>query len=74
MTPSPKPAVCPLKQALADLFIAPIRELMELQEAELEAVREGTSLDRFDVALGLAQSKKDLIKQEYLLHVKTHFC
>ena len=74
MTPSPKPAVCALKQALADLLIAAIRELMELQKAELEALQEGKSLERFDVALGCAQSKKDLIKQEYLLHVKTHFC
>ena len=72
--PSPKPAFCPLRQALADLFIAAGGEITELQDAELEALREGTSLERFDVALDLAQSKKDQIKQEYLLHVKTHFC
>jgi hypothetical protein len=43
---------------------------MELQEAELEALREGSSLERFDVALDATKSKKDPIKQEYLLHVK----
>ena len=70
MASSPKLAVCTLKQALMDLFVAAIRELMELQEAELEALREGSSLERFDVALDATKSKKDPIKQEYLLHVK----
>ena len=74
MASSPKLAVCTLKQALMDLFVAAIRELMELQEAELEALQEGASLERFDVALVAAQSKKDQIKEEYLLHVKTHGC
>jgi hypothetical protein len=43
---------------------------MELQDAELKALQEGTSLERFDVALDAAQSRKDKIKQEYLLHVQ----
>ena len=57
-----------------DLFIAAVQDIMELQEAELEALREGTSLERFDVALDAARSKKDKIKQGYLLHVQTHRC
>jgi hypothetical protein len=67
VAPSPKPAVCPVKQGLTDLFLAAVRELMELQEAELVALQEGTSLARFDVAMDAARSKKEKIKEEYLL-------
>ena len=74
MTPTPKPTLCPMKQALTDLFQAAVWEIIELQEAELEALREGTSLERFDVALDAAQSNKERIKQEYLLHVQAHGC
>jgi len=74
VTPSPKPALCPVKQGLMDLFLAAVRDLIELQEAELEALQENTSLARFDVALEVARSKKDKIKEGYLLHVQTHGC
>ena len=74
MTPTPKPTLCPMKQALTDLFQAAVWEIIELQEAELEALQEGASLERFDVALVAAQSKKDQIKQEYLFHVQMHGC
>jgi len=44
---------------------------MELQDGELEAVREGMGLEDFDVALG---SKRDRAEREYLLHVQVHGC
>ena len=74
MAPSPNPAFCPFRQPLADLLIAAVRDITELQDAELEALLEGTTLERFDVALDAARSKKDKIKEEYLLHVQEHGC
>ena len=69
-----KPALCPEKTALIDLFIAAVRDIMALQDAELRAVQDGTGLERFDLALGAARSKRDRIKREFLLHVEAHGC
>lgn len=69
-----KSALCPEKKALIDLFIAAVRDIMALQDAELLAVREGTDLERFDLALGAARSKRDRIKREFMLHVEAHGC
>jgi len=71
---SSKPAHSPEKKALIDLFIAAVRDIMALQDAELLAVREGTGLERFDLALGAARSKRDRIKREFTLHVEAHGC
>ena len=64
--------VCPEKQALTDLFIAAVRDIMALQDAEVQAAREGKSLEGFDLALNAARSKRDRIKRELLLHVQEH--
>ena len=47
---------------------------MALQDAELQAARDGTSRERLDVALGAARSKRDRIKREFLHHVEAHGC
>ena len=46
------------------------RDIMALQDAELEAIQKGASLDGFDAALDLARSKRDRIKREFLIHVR----
>jgi len=66
--------VCPEKKALMDLFIAAVRDIMALQDAEVQAMREGKSLQGFDLALDAARSKRDRIKREFLLHVHAHGC
>lgn len=74
VTPPPKPALCPQKKALTDLFIAAVRDLMELHAAEIEAIQEGTSLDRYEVALDVARSKRYSAKQALMLHAQVHGC
>jgi len=56
------------------LFIAAVREIMALQDAEMQAVREDKSLEGFDLALDAARSKRDRLKREILLHVQAHGC
>ena len=41
---------------------------------EAEALSQGISLERFDLALEAARGKKDKIKLAYLLHVQVHGC
>jgi hypothetical protein len=71
---SPKALCCPERKLLSDLFIAAVRDIMALQDAELQAARDGTSRERLDVALGAARSKRDRIKREFLHHVEAHGC
>jgi len=66
--------LCPEKKALTDLLAAAGRDIMALQDAELEAIQKGASLDGFDAALDLARSKRDRIKREFPIHVRKHGC
>jgi hypothetical protein len=67
-------AVCPEKRALADLFIEAVQDLVTLQYAEAKALTQGTTLERFDLALEWAREKKDKIKLAFLLHTRKHGC
>ena len=71
---STKPESCPERQALTDLFIAALRDIMSLQDAEAQAVREGKGLEGFDLALDTARSTRDRIKRELLHHIQAHGC
>jgi len=70
----PVVAFCSEKKALADLFVEATRDLVALHHAEAEALTQGATLDRFDLALKLAREKKDEIKLAYQLHVRKHGC
>jgi hypothetical protein len=80
-SPSPKPLsspvppkVCPEREHLSDLYIEAVRDIVSLLDYEVKAIAGGASLDRVDLALELARSKKHKIKQAYLLHVRVHGC
>jgi hypothetical protein len=48
---------------------------MALQDREMvELVAHGTGLQRFDMALYLARSKRDKAKILYLMHLREHAC
>ena len=57
-----------------DLFLEATRDLVALHDAEAQALIQGASLDRFDLAIKLARYKKDEIKLAYQLHVRKHGC
>lgn len=70
-----KPQVCAEKKRLAHLFIEAVREVMTLQEREMtEVVREGIGLQRFELAIERARSKRDCAREAYQLHVQMHCC
>ena len=66
---------CEEKQRLASIFIDAVRDVMALQDREMvELVARGTGLQRFDMALHLARSKRDKAKVLYLMHLREHAC
>jgi hypothetical protein len=70
----PHIAFCREKKALADLLVEATRELFALHHAKAQALTQGVTLERFDIAIGLAREKKDVIKLAYQLHVNKHGC
>jgi hypothetical protein len=56
------------------LFVQAVQDLLTLQYAEATALTQGTSLERFDIALEWAREKKDKIKLAFLLHTHKHRC
>ena len=49
---------CPKKKALADLFVVATHDLVTLHYAEVEALTQGTSLDRFELAIQRARDRR----------------
>ena len=74
MAANPFIAFCPKKKALADLFVDAAREFVALHHAEAEALTQGISIDRFELAIQRARDKKDKIKLAHQLHVRKHGC
>jgi hypothetical protein len=68
------PTVCPEREHLSDLYVEAVRDIVSLLDYEVKAIAGGASLDRVDLALELARTKKNKIKQAYLLHVHVHGC
>lgn len=71
----PKLEICAHTQRLGEAFIRAVREVMQLQDLEIAAVRnDGEGLARFDLALRVARTRRDAAKQAYLLHIQQHGC
>jgi hypothetical protein len=66
--------VCPEREHLWDLYIKAVRDIVSLLDFEVKAIAGGASLERVDLALQLARSRKSNIKQAYLHHVQEHGC
>lgn len=70
---------CEEKNRLLGEFLRAIRELMELQsqqtQAVIDAAAEGSGdFTRFDILLHAAQEKKDRAKYAWIAHVENHGC
>src|SRR5579862_6540956 len=66
---SPKASICAEKQHLSDLYIEAVRQIMQLEDAEIAAVISGgVGLERFDLALQVAREKRDRAKLAFTLH------
>jgi hypothetical protein len=72
---SPKAFICAEKLHLSDLYIEAVREIMQLEDAEISAViNGGVGLERFDLALRVAREKRDRAKLAFTLHLQQHGC
>ena len=75
MATSPKPAVCSEQRRLSELYLQAVQEIMQLEQAEIEAVMSSSGgLDRFHLALEVARKKRDEAKLAYMLHIQGHGC
>jgi hypothetical protein len=71
---TPRPPFCVEKWRLSDAFLEAARDIVRLQNAESKAVAEGTSLERFELAVNIARERKDAAKLAYMLRVQSHGC
>ena len=65
---------CAERNLLSELFLEASRDIVSLLDAEMKAISKGASVEGVDLALELARSKKNKIKQAYLLHIQVHGC
>lgn len=65
---------CEEKELLEKQFTAAVRDLMELHKAEIETLMHGTNSQRFDLAVKLAQRRRQEAKRRLLAHLDTHHC
>ena len=67
--------ICHQKERLLSQFLTAIRELLAVQQEQLQAVISGDSdFGRFDVLLHLAVRRKQTAKYAYFSHVEAHGC
>jgi hypothetical protein len=78
-TSIPKIGFCEEKNRLLGEFLKAIRELIDLQRQQTQAVIDSATdgdaeFMRFDLLLHLAQDKKDRAKYAWIAHVEEHGC
>jgi hypothetical protein len=72
---APKARFCTERQRLGDEYVAALRDVLTLQEAEFgQVVQHGTGLAWLDLALEAARRARDKAKTAYLLHLAEHGC
>jgi hypothetical protein len=70
-----KTALCPEKQRLLDDVLETIRDLVSMQQQQLQAViNKDPDFARFDILLEMASARKRAAKYAYLKHVRMHEC
>jgi hypothetical protein len=75
MASQARPAFCPDKKRLLNLFAEAAREILRLETEEMKVVTEGKpGLERLDLALTVARENRDRAKLAYMLHVQQHEC
>jgi hypothetical protein len=66
---------CEVKKRLQDEFLEAIREVTLLLSHQAEAViKWDPEFSRFDVALHLAQEKREFAKYALIAHIEAHHC
>lgn len=75
MTCDAKLETCLDKQRLLEDLAQAIRELLQIQQQQFEAViGKDPDFARFDILLEMASSTKRRAKYAYIKHVETHGC
>ena len=74
MQASPKRSVCPEKLRLTDAFQVACRELVDLHNAEINALITGEHLERSELALTRARQRREQAKEAILRHISMHGC
>ena len=68
-------AYCPEKQRLLEGFMEAMRELVMIQEWQIDGVIKGEpDNERFDVLIQQALEKKRHAKYAYIEHIQLHGC
>lgn len=71
----PSPVFCPERLRLAQLFLDATRELIALQDRQMQAMKHGDpGFTRYDRLLHEAQERKEAAKYAWLAHVESHAC
>ena len=72
---SPELWFCAEKHRLTEVFMAAVRELLDLQNRQTAAVIQGDpDFTRFDLLIHMAGERKDRAKYALLSHVEHHRC
>lgn len=75
MKEKPGPAVCLERLRLAEAFLDATREVIAIQDRQMQALKRGDSgFMRYDRMLHEAQDRKESAKYAWLNHVETHKC
>jgi hypothetical protein len=70
-----KPSICEDKRRLAERFVGAIRELVELNEQQMQAAIKGDDdFSRFDDLIQMARGKKAATKDALMTHMEAHGC
>jgi hypothetical protein len=69
-----EPGFCKENQQLREEFLSAVRELVDIQKQQAEAVIDGADFARFDTLLHAAQERKEQAKYAWIAHVEFHRC
>ena len=69
------PEMCAERRRLTDEFTAALKELVDLQNQQIQAVvRHDSDFARFDILVSIAMQKKREAKYALLKHLEQHRC